>query len=472
MRSLDALALATGGRSIRGAGGVPSGVSIDSRTLRAGELFFALRGPNFDGHRFVADAFARGAWGAVVEEGAADLASAAAPASGAERAVIAVADTTRALQEMARARRAEFDCPFVAVTGSLGKTTNKEMIAHVVASRFRVVKSEGNLNNHLGIPLTLLRAPEDATVAVFELAMTALGEIRFLAEMVRPVIGVVTNVAEVHLESMGDLDTIARAKAELVEALPAEGYALLNWDDARVRAMAPRSRAQTLSYGLGEGARLRAHSVEIDDEGTVFTVEGGGSVRIPVWGRHLVYAALAAIGSAELLGIPAQEARDALARFRPLAGRSAFRPLGAVRLLDDSYNASPASVRAAVAALCDRPGAASRIVALGDMLELGPRSEALHSELGAFIAGQPVDLLLLYGPLSEATRRGALAAGMPAERALHFPTREALAALLRERLAPRDHLLVKGSRGMAMEKVIALVEGDLPAAIRGAGGPA
>ncbi|MFN0151380.1 MAG: UDP-N-acetylmuramoyl-tripeptide--D-alanyl-D-alanine ligase [bacterium] len=468
MRSLEELALAVGGRVMRCAEGAASGVSIDSRTLRAGDLFFALKGPNFDGHRFLGSAYASGAWGAVVEDAAAN-AAAAGTQSG---ALIAVDDTTRALQEMARARRAEFDSPFVAVTGSLGKTTNKEMIAHVLGSRFRVMKSEGNLNNHLGIPLTLLRASEDSDVAVFELAMTELGEIRFLAEMVRPAIGVVTNVAEVHLESMGSLEAIARAKSELVEALPADGYALLNWDDPRVRAMAPSSRAQVLSYGLGEGARLRAHSVEIDDTGTVFTIDGGGSVRIPVWGRHLVYAALAAIGCAELLGVPAQESRDRLARFRPLAGRSAFRPLGAVRLLDDSYNASPASVRAAVLALCDRPGAASRVVALGDMLELGERAEALHAELGEFIAQQPIDLLLLYGPLSEATRRGALAAGLPATRAIHFATREALAAALRDRLQPRDHLLVKGSRGMAMEKVIALIESDLPAAIRAPGGEA
>jgi UDP-N-acetylmuramoyl-tripeptide--D-alanyl-D-alanine ligase len=471
MKGFEDLAAASGARIVRRGVGEPSGVSIDSRTIGAGEVFFALRGPTFDGHRFWDGAIARGAWGAVVEEAAIvdgriaieENASTPAPA------LIAVADTTRALQEIARARRAQIDFPFVGVTGSLGKTTNKEMIAQALSPRFRVNRSEGNLNNHLGIPLTILRAPESATVGVYELAMTSLGEIRFLAELVRPVIGVVTNVAEVHLESMGSLDAIARAKAELVEALPREGYALLNWDDARVRAMAGSTRATVISYGFSEDARLRAEHAAVDEDGTVFQIAGGGSVRIPVWGRHLVYAGLAAIACAELLGVPAQEARDALARFRPLAGRSAFRALGRVRLLDDSYNASPASVRAAVSALCERPGGGARIVALGDMLELGERSEALHEELGAFIARQPIDLLLVYGPLSSATRRGAIRAGLAPERALHFDAREALAALLRERLRPGDHLLVKGSRGMAMERVTQILENDLPEAIRGGG---
>jgi len=476
VRAASELIRAIGGRVVRAGRGEPAGVSIDTRTLAPGDLFFALRGPNFDGHAFVGEALARVAWGAVVEEGAIDDAMAGATESAAARAAgasgagapawIAVPDATRALQEMGRARRADLDIPFVAVTGSVGKTTTKEMIACALSAGFRVTRTEGNLNNHLGVPLSLLRAPADATAAVYELAMSAPGEIRFLAELVRPVVGIVTNVAAVHLESMSSLEAIARAKAELVEALPAGGAALLNWDDERVRAMAPAARAQVLSYGFSEGARLRAERVHLDDNGTVFEVAGGGSVRIPAWGRHLVYAGLAALGAAELLGISAIDARDALRRFRPAPSRSQFRPLGLVRLLDDSYNASPLSVRAAVDALCDRPGGGARIVVLGDMLELGPSSEAMHEELGRDLAARRIDLLIAYGPLSAAIRRGAVAAGLRDDAAHHFASHAEIAAFLRARLSPGDHLLVKGSRGMKMEEVIRLLESDLPAAIR------
>jgi UDP-N-acetylmuramoyl-tripeptide--D-alanyl-D-alanine ligase len=459
VRSFVELLAAVGGRVQGRAAGEPTGVSIDSRTLARGDLFFALRGPNFDGHDFVGTAFERGAWGAVVET----TFTPRAPVPG---ALVAVADTTRALQEMSRARRADLEIPFVGVTGSVGKTTTKEAIACAVSARFRVTKTEGNLNNHLGVPLSILRAPRDATAAVYELAMSAPGEIRFLAELARPVVGVVTNVAEVHLESMGSLEAIARAKVELVEALPPEGAAILNWDDPRVRAMAAATRAQVVSYGFGPEARLRAERVHLDENGTLFEIVGGGSVRIPAWGRHLVYAGLAAIASAELLGVPATEARDALRAFRPASGRSAFRPLGRARLLDDSYNASPASVRAAVAALCERPGGAARLVVLGDMLELGPRAEALHEELGAHLARQPIDRLFLFGPLGAAVERGARRAGLAAASVTRFDSHADIAAALRACLRPGDHLLVKGSRGMRMEEVIRLLEADLPQAIR------
>ena len=465
MRALGDLLAAIGGRALAPAGGAPTGVSIDTRTLARGDLFFALRGPNFDGHDFVGAAFERGAWGAVVAEGFA-------PTARVPGALLAVPDTARSLQEMARARRADLETPFVCVTGSVGKTTTKEAIACALSARFRVAKTEGNLNNHLGVPLSLLRFPSDATAAVYELAMTAPGEIRFLADLVRPVVGVVTNIAEVHLESMGDLEAVARAKAELVAALPADGAAILNADDPRVRAMASSTRAQVVSYGFGPEARLRAERVHLDENGTLFEIMGGGSVRIPAWGRHLVYAALAALASAELLGIPATEARDALRRFQPPSGRSAFRALGRARLLDDSYNASPASVRAAVAALCERPGGAARIVVLGDMLELGERAVALHEELGAHLARQPIDRLFLYGPLGEAVERGARRAGMRADAVRRFASHAEIAAALRERLRPDDHLLVKGSRGMRMEDVILLLEADLPEAIRPARGRA
>src|SRR5262245_25739512 len=465
VRTLGELVASLEGRVLVEGRGNPTGVSIDTRTLERGDLFFALRGPSFDGHDFVGAAFERGAWGAVVAEGFA-------PPSPAPGALIAVRDTVRALQDMSRARRADIEVPFVGVTGSVGKTTTKEAIACALGARFRVARTGGNLNNHLGVPLSLLRFPPDATAAVYELAMSATGEIRFLAELVRPVVGVVTNVAEVHLESLGDLEAVARAKRELVETLPREGAAILNWDDRRVRAMASATSAQVVSYGFSPDARLRAERVHLDDDGTVFEIAGGGAVRIPAWGRHLVYAALAAIAAAELLDVPALEARDALRRFRPASGRSAFRALGRVRLLDDSYNASPASVRAAVAALCERPGGAARLVVLGDMLELGERAEALHEEIGAYLATQPVDGVYLYGPLSAAVESGARRAGVPGEKVKHFASHAEIADALRKRLRPGDHLLVKGSRGMKMEEVIRLLEADLPEAIRPAEGEA
>ena len=431
-----------------------AGVSIDTRTLREGELFVAIQGERFDGHDFVRDAFGRGAVAAVVAT------TAGSEADG--KPLIPVIDTIDALQRLAAWYRARFELPVVAVTGTNGKTTTKDMTAAVLSEGLRTMKTDGNLNNHIGVPLTLLGLSSDHEVAVVEMGMNHPGEMGLLAELARPTIGVITNVAEAHMEGMGSLEAIAEAKGELLEALPPEGTAVLNADDARVMSQAKRTSARVVTFGLSPDAGTRA--VDVRDGAVVsFDLDRGGSVELPVPGRHNVMNALAALAVGEVLGIDREAAIEGLSSFEPSPMRMSISRVGGWIVLNDAYNANPGSLGAALESLVALAGGRPTVAALGAMLELGSRTRDAHREAGLLVAEKGIDHLLLFGREIEALREGALAGGMPPGRARLFDDKTALVEALR-RLSDDDAvLLVKGSRAMRMEEVVELLVEGAPA---------
>jgi len=465
-----ASALASAGNAAATAGVVPAGIEIaavstDSRMVRSGDLFVALRGDRFDGHRFVADALASGAVAVMVEAGWAREHAGALP-SGA--VVLPVDDTLVALQNLSRWYRNRFEIPVVAVTGSNGKTTTKEMTAAALGHESVVWKTSGNYNNHIGVPLTLFGIESAHDFAVIEMGMNHPGEIARLAVLVRPRVGVVTNVAAAHLESMRDLDGVARAKAELIAALPSDGTAVLNADDARVLAMAEGCSSDVLLYGISEDADIAADGIEHTGSIVRFSLRRTAVIRESVDvelhapGRHNVHNALAAIAAAISLGVSARSAAAGLREFRPTPMRMEIIETGGVTVINDAYNANPASMVAALETLVEMAGARPTVAALGDMLEVGEGSLNEHRAVGARAAELGIDRLYLYGSHVKALGDGAIAAGMSPEHVRIHDDKGILARDLMSGLERDAILLVKGSRGMRMEEVVESLVSEAP----------
>ena len=448
----EATAGALAGVEAEAAGRVAlAGVSIDSRTIRPGELFVAIRGPRFDGHDFVGDAAARGAR-AVLAERAVDPGG---------LAVVRVADTTRALGELARQFRKRAAIPVVAITGSVGKTTTKDMAARLLESKGPVLKTEGNLNNQYGLPLTLLRLRAEHVGAVLELGMSAPGEIRALATLAVPDVATITKIAPVHLEFFPSLDAIAEAKAEILEGLRPGGTAVLNGDDPQLRRIAERFRGRVLWFGRDRRHDVSAESWRGTGFGMRFTlrVEGRGvDVALPLAGPHFVVDFLAAAASAHALGVEIDAIAQAALELRPARHRGEVVRLGSeVVLLDDCYNSSPDALEAALVALSLLPGR-RHVAVLGDMLELGPSAPELHRERGRALAGR-VDLVIGVGPLAKELLSGARAAGLNGGSLHHFDSATEAAREAAALVAAGDAVLVKASRGVKLESVVEALVG-------------
>lgn len=424
-----------------------TGISTDTRTLAPGDLFLALTGENSDGHKFLADALVKGAAGVVVSRKVE-----------ARRLAIRVDDALMALGDLAAYYRSKFDLTVVGVTGSVGKTTTKEMIAAVVAARGPVLKSAGNFNNEIGVPLTLFGlAPEHAT-AVVEMAMRGPGQIDYLARIAKPSIGVITNIHMSHIELLGTLDAIADAKGELLDYLPQDGTAILNADDAYFDYLRRRANARVVSFGESPQADVRAVSAGLDARGCcafeVQTPRGSFDVRIPVPGEHNIKDALAAIAVGEVLGIAHDYTRQALADFQPPEKRSNVVPSrkGFV-IIDDTYNAGPASMKSALKTLSMMEGG-RKIAVLGDMLELGDHALDAHLEIGRAAREAGVDMLVAVGELAKLIARGAIDAGLPIGLVSEFDDSWQAARELPSKLRERDVVLVKGSRAIRMERIV------------------
>jgi UDP-N-acetylmuramoyl-tripeptide--D-alanyl-D-alanine ligase len=423
------------------------GYSIDSRTVQPGELFFAVKGERLDGHDFVEQALSRGAIAAVVRKD--QLARYSSPSG-----LIAVDDTLVALQTLATAVRKIWGKTAIGVTGSMGKTTTKEAMAHLLAIKYRVHRTKGNFNNHFGLPLGLLTLEPEYDVAVVEMGMSHAGEISALARIALPNQAVVTNVAPVHLESFDSIGGIARAKYELIEALPHGGTAVLNADDEYVCQFGRDFKGKVVMFGLKATADVRAENVEVlGAEGTRFDLvsrEMRQPVQSPLLGKHNVYNVLAAAAIALEHGITPSEIAGALPSLQPADKRGQVVQLGNITVLYDCYNSSPKALMAAVDTLAAMP-ARRRIVVAGEMLELGSTGEQLHRECGRYIAGSKFDFLLgvrgLAKPMVEAARE----AGMEAEFvAMPEEAGEWLARETRE----GDVVLLKASRGVKLEKAL------------------
>ena len=437
----------TQGALVAGDLGVPvAGISIDSRSLAVGEAFFAIQATR-DGHAFLRDAAARGAACLVVHNLADDL-----PPS---VPTILVDDTTRALGRLAAYHRARFSLPVAAVTGSNGKTTTKEMMAAVLGVLGPVLKPEGSFNNQWGLPLTLLRlGPEHRAVAL-ELGANTPGEIEALAAISRPTVGVVTVVHGAHTERFGSLDGVAAEKSALPRAIAEDGAVVLNADDPRVLAMREQCRARVLYFSARPGADVFADGPAVDSpDGLRFTL-AVGTVRRPVRlafaGAHNVTNALAAAGVGLALGLSPTQIVHGLEAARPAKGRCIWRTAGRLRILDDTYNANPSSVAAALQTLA-ASGPSRRVVVLGDMLELGELTHAAHRDMGRAVAASGAAEFVGLGRWAQTAVESARQAGLAESH--HVTTFEDAVALLLKRLAPGDAVLVKGSRGMRMERVV------------------
>jgi UDP-N-acetylmuramoyl-tripeptide--D-alanyl-D-alanine ligase len=440
-----------------------SPIVVDSRQVVPGALFVALRGQKHDGHSFVAQALADGAAGALVERVPAACAWALdADADGPP--LIVVPSTQKALEALARFELARHPhLEVIGITGSLGKTTTKEVVAGVLARKRHVLKSEGNLNSEIGLPLSVLNGiTMQHEIAVLEMGMYGLSDIRLLARLARPRIGVVTSVLPVHLERMGTIELIQKAKQELVEELPSNGVAVLNADDPRVRQMAASTAARVVQYGVSQVADVRAEHIESQGlKGVEFDLERRGQhmhVRLPLLGAHSVHAALAAAAVALEEGFTLSEVAEALHELNPSLRLLIVDGVNGSRIIDDSYNASPESVLAALNLLRELPGP-RKIAVLGDMLELGTEEEAGHRRVGNR-AARVVDLLVTVGERSRMTAEEAVSVGLRPDQVKAAEDLDQVVDLLKKRLRPGDDVLVKGSRAMGLDAVVRAVRVD------------
>ena len=433
-----------------------AGVSIDSRTLRREELFVAIHGPRHDGHDHVASALDQGALAAVVAEQQVHRYG-----EGIRNRCVIVGDTFEALKELARAARKAWGGKIAGVTGSVGKTTTKEMLAALLGAKLRVLKSEGNFNNEYGLPLTLLRLEETHQAAVLEMGMSRRGELARLAAIARPDVGVVTRVAPAHLEFFASVDEIALAKRELIEGLNGhDSTAVLNADDPRVAAFGAFAPGRVLTYGIDAPAFFSAEAIE--DRGALGSAfdyvspEGRVRLELPVPGRHAIYNALAALAAASVWNIGAAEAQSVFRALRVPAMRGELlRFSNGAALINDSYNSSPAALHAMVAVLAATPNFQRRILAAGEMRELGAASPALHREAGIFTAKTgKVDWVIGVEGDAQQIVEGAFSAGIPRAHTKFFASSEEAANFLQDFITAGDVLLVKGSRGVKMERIV------------------
>ncbi|MFQ5737990.1 MAG: UDP-N-acetylmuramoyl-tripeptide--D-alanyl-D-alanine ligase [Acidobacteriota bacterium] len=436
-------------------------VSIDSRTLTGGQCFVAIKGPRFDGHEFIREALGKQARVVIHSRRLESWAQQA------QCCFLRVRDTVAALQTLGHYVRRKWGRQLIAITGSMGKTTTRHFTSSLLEGRFRVLQSPGNLNNEFGVPLSLLGLEDSHQLAVLELGMNQPGEIRLLSRICGPDLGVVTNVAPVHLEFFPGLDAIAAAKAEILESLPGGGRLVFNADDGRVVQIARRFPGTKISFGFDDDSDIVLGNFRVQSlQKMEFELGTRGRLRryqVPFAGRHFLYSIAAAAATAVALGLSWEEVGRGLRRLRPLAMRGRVLvtgPVGGggVTLLDESYNSNPESVRAVLETVQALEGFRRKILALGEMLELGEASPQLHRQVGRQVARMGVDLLVTVGARALSIQEGAGEAGLPARRMRHFEDSKAAAAFLAAQLEGGDFVLSKGSRATGMDRIVRQLE--------------
>ena len=431
-----------------------SGVSTDTRTINKGELFIPLVGEIFDGHYFVDKAIEKGASAVLIHRDDADFLPELFPAV----AVIKVADTLKALQDLASFQRNRFNIPIVAVTGSNGKTTTKDMIALVLSEKYKVLKTQGNFNNEIGLPLTLLGLEDSHEVAVVEMGMNHLGEIHRLAEIARPNIGVITNIGVSHIQNLSTKENILKAKMEIFDFFTSEDRAILNGDDEFLSKIAEEFPYQVKYYGTSDISSIKAENIKLlGEQGISYNLNIGGEthpVEIPIPGKHNVYNSLAAAAVGSLMGIELDKIANALRSYRSGKMRlNIFSTDSNIKVIDDVYNASPDSMKAAIEILKDL-GEGRKIAILGDMLELGDYSQKGHAEVGEAVAHKGIDILITVGQESKFIGTGASSCGMDNQNIIHLESNKDVIEYLDTLIEQGDKILVKGSRGMKMEEIV------------------
>jgi UDP-N-acetylmuramoyl-tripeptide--D-alanyl-D-alanine ligase len=426
-------------------------ISTDSRNILGGELFFALKGENLDGHNFISQALANGALGAVVER---DFRTEE------NKVIIKVKDSTKALGDLAKVIRKKLRASVVAITGSNGKTTTKDMVAHILSASGPVIKAERSFNNFVGLPLTIFSATARTDFLVAEMGTSGKGEIARLADIASPDVAVITNISQTHLEGLKDIEGVASAKAELLDGLSPEGLAIVNGDDVWCGKIVGRSPARVITFGLSSEVDVTATDVTVTAGGIQFALSG---VRfsLPLLGRFNVYNALAAVAVARRFGIALEVAKERLKTFRAQPMRMQVVKLGPITLINDAYNANPKSMQMALEVLEEFPTRGRRIFVCGDMLELGEKSDTLHHALGERIARGKSDLLFTVGEKAKLIAQGAQESGMPEANIKSFLTVEEAGKVLSAFLEKGDVALLKASRRIGLERAVAIVEDAL-----------
>lgn len=455
--TIEEVLKATGGKLLQGGrSAFFKGISTDSRTVMEGELFIALKGARFDGHHFAKEVLEKKAWGVVIEE---DKAGEIRWNGYRSRAVIAVKDTLSALGDLAHDWRRKYRTPVVALTGSNGKTTTKEMIAACLETTFPVLKTKGNLNNLIGLPLTLLTLTEKERIVVLEMGMNVPGEIRRLTEIAEPDIGLITNIQKVHLEGLGNLERIKEEKGDLFRRMRRDGTILVNQDDPQVIDLARHHLGQKITFGIEHPAEVMAKEIRLRGaEGTSFTLILEGEmmeIHLRLLGRHFVPNALSAVAVACLFGVEVRQAKEALEHFQPFPMRMEIIPLkGEKTLINDAYNANPNSMELALETLVEAKGKGRAFAVLGDMLELGGFTREAHEQLGEKVSQLSIDFLVAMGEEAPVVVGSAIRHGFPIEKASVVESHSEAISRLRSMMQEGDWVLVKGSRRMAMEKIV------------------
>lgn len=426
-------------------------VTTDTRTVGEDDLFAALKGEKFDGHDFIEQAVSDGAAGVIVED-------AARLYPDGDYTIFVVKNTRKAYQDLALFHRRRFSIPIVAVTGSAGKTSTRALIATVLEQKYNVLQTEKNFNNEIGLPRTLLQLTKEHGACVVELGMRGLGQIKELADIAEPTVGVVTNVGKSHIELLGSQAQIAKAKGELVEALGSDGTAVLNQDDKRVAAMAGKCKGKVVGFGIINDAPVMAGTIKNSEKGLSFTCRCFDQVidvHMAVIGTHNVYNALAAVAVGRLLGLSEHQMQKGLAEYKGVPMRQELVNIDNVVFVNDAYNANPASMKEAVDTLVTLTGG-RKIAVLGGMLELGDWAEKEHEKIGTYLADKKVDILIALGDEARFMAKAAKAAGM--NEVYTVTTHAEAAAVLRRIMRQGDTVLLKGSRGFAMEKILPYIE--------------
>lgn len=432
------------------------GVTTDTRKVEEGMLFVALKGEKFDGHDFIAQAAEKGAIGAIVDKDY-DVSQ----LEDVDIDILAVNDTLTAYQDLAKFWRSKFSIPVIAITGSNGKTTTKDLTAAVLSGKWNVLKTQANFNNEIGLPMTLLQLNKTHDAAVVEMGMRGLGQIKALTEIAKPTVGVITNVGETHMELLGSVENIAKAKSEMAQAIEIDGKVILNADDEHVAKMHELTKAHAVYFGINHAADVKAFDIKTVDGGkTEFDAlvgENTAHFTLNMLGIHNVYNCLAALAVGYVCGLTIEEMQKGLATFKPTAMRFEYAQIGDFNIINDAYNASPASTKAALKNLAE-VAKGRKILVMGDMFELGELEVKAHEDIAVQAKEAGVAVLITRGELTKNTARKARETGIP--EIYECTSHEEAASLLKKILQKGDTVLFKGSHGMHMEKIIELLENE------------
>lgn len=447
----------TSGKLLHGnSGDRIAGVSTDSRSIKQGEIFFALSGDNYDGNEFVKQAISKGAAGAVISD---ESKAGYSPLNGFSKCVfVRVPNTLKALGDFAKFYRHTIKTEFIAVTGSNGKTTTKDMAYHILKNFKNVSRSQKSFNNYIGVPLTIFETNPSHDYCVVEMGTNAPGEIRRLSEIISPEFAILTNISHTHLEGLGSIEGVANAKAEFIENMDENGTIITNADDVWCAKIAGRFNGNVISFGFNEDAMVKATKIKRKDLGFTFLVNDRVTVDLPVLGRHNVYNALAAIAVCNVIGVSLDDISAKLIDFKPPPMRMNKQVCGDITVINDQYNSNPMSMAAALEEFSQLTTRGRKVLICGDMLELGDDSERFHKEIGEKIAGSNIDVLWTVGINSRFVAEGAIDNGMPGENIISLNTSEDVCPLVASRLKSKDTVLIKGSRGMKFERVSRQIE--------------